>query len=167
MISHARGESAGPHCGLSLPGVMCISDSPMLPNAFIGKTKKPSESELAAELGSAKKLWDQLVAELAEENGIDMQEWNTYSKKAGWSLRLKHKDRVIVNLSPHRGCFTASFALGDKAVQAARQSGLSPQVINIIDEAKRYAEGTAVRVEVKGIRDVASVKRLAAAKLEN
>jgi len=108
-----------------------------------------------------------LVAELAEENGIDMQEWNTYSKKAGWSLRLKHKDCVIVNLSPHRGCFTASFALGDKAVQAARQSGLSPQVINIIDEAKRYAEGTAVRVEVKGIRDVASVKRLAAAKLEN
>jgi len=138
-----------------------------LPNAFIGKAKKPTDKELSAELGSARRLWDQLVKELGDEQGIATQEWNTYSKKAGWSLRLKHKDRVIVYLSPHRGCFTVSFALGDKAVQAARKSGLPPAVIKIIDEAKRYAEGTAVRIEVKGAEDVASVKGIAIAKLGN
>jgi hypothetical protein len=139
----------------------------MLPNVFIGKAKKPSESELAAELGPAKALWDQIVADLEEEQKIDGQEWNSYSKKAGWSLRLKHKERNIVYLSPHRGCFTASFALGDKAVEAARQGGLPPQVLKIIHEAKRYAEGTAVRIEVKAGKDLAVVKKLAAVKLEN
>jgi Protein of unknown function (DUF3788) len=139
----------------------------MLPNAFIGKAKKPSDGELAAELGAAKTIWDQLVRELAEEHGIDVQEWNSYSRKAGWSLRLMRKERSIVYLSPHRGCFTASFALGDKAVQVARHSGLSPQVLKIISEAKRYAEGTAVRIEVKTGKDVAVVKKLAAVKLEN
>lgn len=139
----------------------------MLPNVFIGKAKKPSDSELAAELGTAKTIWDQLVRELAEEHGIDVQEWNSYSRKAGWSLRLKRKERNIVYLSPHRGCFTASFALGDKAVQAARESGLPPPVLKIIGEAKRYAEGTAVRIEVKGGKDLTVVKKLVVAKLEN
>jgi hypothetical protein len=139
----------------------------MLPNAFIGKTKKPTESELSAALGSAKKLWDQLAAELADELGVDIPEWNSYSRKAGWALRLKRKDRNIVYLSPHRGCFTASFALGDEAVRAARQSKLPKRVLKIIEDAKRYAEGTAVRIEVKGVQDVAVVKTLAALKLEN
>lgn len=112
-------------------------------------------------------LWDQVVTGLAKEQEIDTQEWNSYSKKAGWSLRLKHKERNIVYLSPHRACFTASFALSDKAVQAARESGLSPPVLKIIGEAKRYAEGTAVRIEVKTSKDLAVVKKLAAVKLEN
>jgi len=38
------------------------------------------------------------------------------------------------------GMLFVSFALGDKAVQAARQSGLPQSVIKIIDEAKRYVE---------------------------
>jgi hypothetical protein len=139
----------------------------MLPNAFIGKTKEPTEGELSAELGSAKKLWDKLAAELVDELGVDIPEWNSYSRKAGWALRLKREDRNIVYLSPHRGCFTASFALGDKAVQAARRSKLPKRVLHIIKKAKRYAEGTAVRIEVKGAEDVAVVKKLAALKLEN
>lgn len=139
----------------------------MLPNVFIGKAKKPSDGELAGELGPAKTIWDQLVRELAEEHGIDVHEWNSYSRKAGWSLRLKREERNIVYLSPHLRCFTASFALGDKAVQAASRSGLPAHVLKIIREAKRYAEGTAVRIEVKTSKDVAVVKKLAAVKLEN
>jgi len=138
----------------------------MLPNAFIGKPEKPSEQDLAAVLGPAKAVWDQLVADLAGE-GVDVQEWNSYSRKAGWSLRLKHKERNIVYLTPSRDCFMASFALGDKAVKAARQSGLPKRVLAILDTAKRYAEGTAVRIEVKGFKDIAIVKKLAVMKLEN
>jgi uncharacterized protein DUF3788 len=139
----------------------------MLPNAFIGKPKQPSERELAAELGCGKKLWDELAAILKEELGVDTQEWNSYSSKAGWSLQLKRKERNIVYLSPHRGCFTASFALGDKALHAARESGLPASTLKTIKEAKKYAEGTAVRITVKAAKDIESVKRLAIAKLEN
>jgi hypothetical protein len=58
-----------------------------------------------------------------------------------------------------------SFALGDKAVQAARQSGLPQSVIKIIDEARRYAEGTGIRIEMKKPRDIKIAKQLAAIKL--
>jgi Protein of unknown function (DUF3788) len=59
----------------------------MLPNAFIGKPKKPTEDELAAALGTTKPLWDQLIAELAKERYLDVQDWNSYSPKAGWAAR--------------------------------------------------------------------------------
>ena len=134
-------------------------------NAFAGKPRKPTESELASELGDSKALWDELVADLAKEHKL-AREWNSYSKKAGWALRLKRGDRNIVYLAPFHGCFRASFALGDKAVQAARQSGLQ-RIVKLIDAAKRYAEGTAVRIDVQGHDDVATVKKLAAIKLDH
>jgi hypothetical protein len=65
------------------------------------------------------------------------------------------------------GFFLASFALGERAVRAARQSGLSEQVVKIIDGARKYAEGTAVWLEVKSPGDVDIVERLAAVKLDN
>lgn len=139
----------------------------MLPNAFIGKTKKPTDEELAAALGPAKALWDQLVADLAHENGVDVQEWSSYSPKAGWALRLKRKKRTIVWLSPCQGSFRVMFILGDRAVKAARQSKLPQRVIKIIDEAPRYPEGTGIRMNMKGPKDIAVVKKLAVIKLEN
>ncbi len=137
----------------------------MLPNAFIDKPKKPTAAELTAALGPSKALWDRLLAGLADEHNLTVQEWNSYSRKAGWSLRLKLKDRNILYLTPCQGCFFVSFALGDKAVTAARQSNLPPGVIKIINEAKRYAEGTAVRLEIKKPKDIEIVKQLAAIKL--
>ena len=137
----------------------------MLPNAFIGKPKKPTAAELTAALGPARALWDQLLARLADEHNLTVQEWNSYSRKAGWSLRLKRKDRNILYLTPCQGCFFVSFALGDKAVEAARQSRLPPSVIKTINEAKRYAEGTGVRLEIKKPKDIGMVEQLAAIKL--
>jgi hypothetical protein len=37
----------------------------------------------------------------------------------------------------------------------------------MLDEAKRYVEGTGVRIEVKGPKDIAIVKKLTAIKLQN
>jgi Protein of unknown function (DUF3788) len=134
-------------------------------NAFIGKPKRPSDSELAAELGASKVLWDGLVDELAKQHQLS-REWNSYSKKAGWSLRLKRGARNIVYLSPLQGGFRASLALGEKAVAAARKSCLPPRILTLIAGAKRYPEGTGVRIDVNDPEDAAIVKMLAAIKLE-
>lgn len=139
----------------------------MLVNAFIGKQEEPSDSEVEKELGSTKPYWDRLLAALTEHCDCDGREWNSYSRKAGWSLKVKRKDRTIVYLSPSRGCFMASFALGDNAVKAARQAKLPASALTLLDHAKRYAEGTAVRIEVHGSKDVAVVEKLAAIKLKN
>ena len=132
----------------------------MLPNAFIGKAQPPTDEELAAELGASKSLWDQIVNTLALD-----QEWNTYSKKAGWALRLKKKDRNIVYLGPVHGGFRVSFVLGDRAVAAAKESKLPAAVLKNIAESKRYAEGTAVRMEIRKPRDVEIVMKLAEIKM--
>jgi len=135
-------------------------------NAFIGQAKEPADRELAVALSAAKALWDQLVDELTGEHKLTC-EWNSYSIKAGWSLRLKREARNIVYLSPSQGGFMASFALSDKAIHAARASKFSKHVLKIIADAKKYAEGTAVRIVVSGSEDVAVVKKLAKIKLEN
>jgi hypothetical protein len=135
-------------------------------NAFIGSIKPPRDEELAAALGGAKAHWDQLLADLETEFELT-REWNSYSPKAGWALRLKRQKRNIVYLSPCRECFLASFALGDRAVAAARAAKLPKSVVKIIDEAKRYAEGTAVRIAVNGAKDLAVVRKLVGIKLKH
>jgi hypothetical protein len=52
-------------------------------------------------------------------------------------------------------------------VAEARKRKLPAGVLKIIDQAKRYAEGTAVRMEVHTAKDANVVKTLAKIKLEN
>jgi len=137
------------------------------PNAFIGKAKKPTDAELAAALGPAKSIWDQLLADLANDFEANIQEWNSYSPKAGWSLRVKRKARTIVWLAPCLGCFRVAFIFGDKAMQAVRQCELPQRILKIINEAPKYPEGTGIRLEVKSSRDIRTLKKLAAIKLAN
>lgn len=136
-----------------------------LPNAFIGKSKPPTNEELAVTLGTAKPLWERLLSELVAELKLTDQEWNTSSPKLGWSLRVKSSERIVVYLAPLDGSFRASFALGEKAVKAALGMGLPASVVEVIKNARKYAEGTAVRIEVRTPADIEVVKKLVRAKL--
>jgi len=137
------------------------------PNAFIGSRQKPADAALAAALGSAKPAWDQLIASLAADHGVTIQEWKSYSAKAGWSLRLLRGKRTIVWLAPCEGCFRVAFILGEKAVAAARQGGVPAPLLRLIDEAEKYPEGTGIRLHVKALKDLPAVKKLAEIKLAN
>jgi len=137
-----------------------------IPNAFLNKAVEPTAEEVSAALGTTAEVWKQLVDWLMEQ-GVADQEWKSVSPKYGWSLRLKLKKRTIVYLSPCDGCFRVAFALGDRAMAAARQSDLSKGVLKLLDEATRYAEGTGVRLLVKGTKDLAAVRKLAVIKLAN
>jgi hypothetical protein len=139
----------------------------MATNAFVGELKQPTDTQLAVTLGPGKKLWDRLVAELVRELNLDGQEWTSYSAKAGWSLRLKRKKRNILYLAPLHKSFRVALVLGDKAVAAALKSGLPKPILKLIAEAKRYPEGTAIRMQITRQQDLKIVKALAAIKLQN
>ena len=136
------------------------------PNAFVGRTTPPSETELAHSLGPALPIWNQLLGWL-ESQGIAKGEWKSVSPKYGWGLRPAHGKRIIVYLGPCNHCFRVSLVLGDKAIAAAQASDLPKRHLNEIATAKRYAEGTGVRLFVDSTLDLAPVKKLVEIKLAN
>ena len=142
--------------------------SELSPNAFVGWKKAPTETEVAAAIGADKTLWDQLIAALNDkEFGVHDMEWNSYSAKAGWSLKLKQGKRTILYLGPLNKSFRVAFVLGKKAVTAAKASDLPAQTKQLIEDSPVYPEGTGVRFEVRSQKDIAIVLKLARFKLEN
>ena len=136
----------------------------MTRSALDEKARLPTNDQLRAILGRAYQPWITLLALIGERIDPMAEVWKF---STGWSLRVVHKDRVIVYLTPKRGQFLASFALGEKAVTAARAAKLSAPVLRIIDDAPRYAEGRGVRIPVRGSRQLTTLARLAQIKREN
>ena len=137
-----------------------------IPNAFIGRKTPPSETELAYCLGPALPIWNNLLAWL-ESRGIASGEWRSVSPKYGWGLRPALGKRTIVYLGPCKGCFRVSLVLGDKAIAAAQASDLPKTLLKEIATAKRYAEGTGVRLLVDSTVDLVPVRKLVEIKLAN
>ena len=93
------------------------------------------------------------------------EDWTFSGKKWGWALRLKYKKRAVLYMTPCRGHFLVGFALGEKAVEAAHRSELPASVLEVIDSARKYAEGRAVRLEIRSREDVGHVETIAVAKM--
>ena len=136
-------------------------------NAFLGKTTEPSEKEVESALGAANSAWNELLDWLKVEEKLSDREWNSYSPKYGWSLRVKRKKRNIVHLVPCNGCFRVMFIFGDRAVAAARASKLPKAVLKALDEAPHYPEGTGLRLLVSKSKDLPPIRTLTHVKLAN
>ena len=132
---------------------------------FDDKEKPPKDKELAVALKDSFVHWNELKKLIALRFTSISFEWGYSSKTTGWGMRLKSKDRTILYVTPCDGYFLASFALGEKAVKAAHEDDLPPAVLRIIDEAKKYAEGRGVRLEVRSGRDLRNIEKLAAIKM--
>lgn len=139
----------------------------MLENAFINRPTPPTDADLAAALGSAKILWDDLLASLARDEITTGHEWKSHNPKWGWSLRVLKKKRTIVWLSPGRDGFNVLFILGDKAVAVARTARLRMDVRHALATAPHYPEGTGLRLVVKSARDLPALRQIAAIKAAN
>ena len=139
----------------------------MHPSAFINKPTPPTDAAVAAALGPAKAVWDQFLADLAQEFDVTVHEWKCHSPKGGWALRVRRKARTIVWLSPCESGFNVAFIPGDKAMRAARQSKLPTRIVEALDAAPKYPEGTGARLHVKTSREIGALKKLAAIKLAN
>jgi hypothetical protein len=137
----------------------------LTPNAFIGWTVAPADGELSVALGPTRPLWDQVLAALKDLFELKDWEWNSYSPKAGWSVRVKKGKRNILYLSPCKGCFRVTFILGGKAVQTARTNPVPTRVLKLIDQGQQYPEGLGIRLEVKSPKDLPPIQALTTLKL--
>ena len=136
------------------------------PNAFIGKKTQPSAKDLAATLSDSMGVWKELITWLTAK-GISCKEWHSISPKYGWALRPKLKSRTILYMGPCASCFRVSLVLGDRAVAAARTSDLPKTLLKEIAGARRYAEGTGIRLLVKTAEDLEPARTLVEIKLQH
>lgn len=65
----------------------------MTVSVFDDKSKEPTSSELDKALGQTATLLKNIEQHLLDQFGELTHEWKFYSKKAGWTLALAHKDR--------------------------------------------------------------------------
>jgi hypothetical protein len=136
-------------------------------SAFVDKSREPTDRDLREVLGKSYAVWTGLVAAVEKRVQPLSTAWGFTAKSTGWGLRLRHGDRVILYMTPQSGRFLVSFALGEKAVVAARAAKLPAALLGAIDAAPRYAEGRGVRIEVSKRDQVPALAALARIKLES
>jgi len=136
-------------------------------SAFDDRKAPPTPQDLARVLGKAAPVWLRLKDELGSEYAPVEEDWSFAGAKYGWSLRLRRGKRAIVYMTPGRGHFLASFALGEKACAAAQNAGLPASLLALIADAPRYAEGRGVRIPVRTRREASAIVKLAGIKLAN
>ena len=134
-------------------------------SVFDDKARQPTEADLATALKGSFDFWNDLKERIAARFTPLSFEWGFAGKAYGWGLRLKHKKRTVLYMTPGAGYFLASFALGEKAVLAAHQGKLPSSILQSIDGARKYAEGRGVRLRVSSARDVRNIEKLAVIKM--
>ena len=136
-------------------------------SALADKSNIPKESDLAAVLVRTFSAWNKLKTIMASTYAPLDEEWNCATKDSGWALRLKHKKRTVLYMIPGQKHFLAALVLGDKAVKAAHESDLPKFILDLIDSARKYAEGRGIRLEVRNAKDLRAIEKLAAIKMAN
>ena len=136
-------------------------------SVFDDKAAKPDENVLAAVLGKTYSLWGKACASLGREFDPIDREWGFPGKKYGWSLRVKRKKRTILYLTPLEGRFRVAFVFGDRAVAAVEESSVPEGIKEELRNARRYAEGRGLALEIRAAKDLRIIETLAAIKMAN
>jgi hypothetical protein len=139
----------------------------MAVSVFDDKAAKPTNRMLARAMGKSNGLWKEIKKHLKAEYGELTQDWKFYGQKSGWILKTLRKKRNLFFFVPLEGSFRLSFVFGEKAVAAAEQSDLPKDIITTLKNARKYAEGRGLQIEVKGPADVEHIKKLVEIKVNN
>jgi hypothetical protein len=134
---------------------------------FTDKNRVPDENLLKNILGNTFKLWEELKKGIIAEHGPVAEEWKFYGAKSGWTMKLLLKKRNLFFFIPEDGKFTLGFVFGDKAAAEVEESTL-PETIKVeLRNAKKYAEGRGVRIQIIKKADIKTALALVKLKIEN
>ena len=130
-------------------------------SAFRDEHRAPTDLAIRQILGDAHDAWTELRALVAERIGPLSEVWKCTSATKGWGLRIVCDDRVVLYMTPQPRQFVVSFALGERAVVAARAARLPASVLQVIEAAPGFVDGRRVRITVRDDRDIATLTELA------
>jgi hypothetical protein len=136
-------------------------------SAFSHSASQPTDASLRATLGEAFPIWTRLIDDLGRRLAPVNTVWGSSGKSTGWGLRVRCDERIILYMTPQRGQFLVSFALGARAVEAAAKARLPAALTRTIATAPQYAEGRGVRIEVRSARQIPGIVKLGEVKRSN
>lgn len=134
---------------------------------FNEKTNQPNEKQLTDALGKNYKHWETITEHVSKNYNPVSFEWKFYGKNYGWQLKTFLKKRNLFFLIPYKSVFKIIFVFGDKAVREVEQSGINKELIAVIQNAKKYAEGRGLSFEVTDAKQIADIKKLIEIKIKN
>jgi hypothetical protein len=132
----------------------------MTVNSFKEKERKPDDALVAEKLGPAFKYWTEIRKSAIDICGATREEWKFYGAKYGWQLKTFLKKRNLFFLIPYDSFFKMVFIFGDKAVDAIENSDIGEELKNEIRNAKKYAEGRGLSIEVRDGAPIPDIKTL-------
>ena len=134
---------------------------------FTEKLKQPTEDDLKNILGTRYKFWIDLIKFIEFNFGAPVTEWKFYGKKSSWVQKLFLKKRNLLFFIPYDKFFRIGMVFGDKAVAEIVKSDLPKEIIEEIQNTKKYAEGRGLRIDVKDKTNLEIVKKLVQIKVMN
>lgn len=132
----------------------------MSDNIFTDAKKKPTEAMLVRALGKRGEYWKALRDHLQRKHGPLKPEWKFYGAKYGWGMKMFKGGRNLFFLSAGEGTFVIGFLFGEKAVEAIKKSDLPQETKQKLVNARKYAEGRGISIEVKSKKSVEIVETL-------
>jgi len=139
----------------------------MEPCVFSDKSAKPDNILLVRAIGDTAKFWEAIKKHIKDTYDATNEEWKFCGARSGWTLKVLLKKRNLFFFTPLSGYFRMAFVFGDKAVGAVEKSDLPKDLIETLRNARKYAEGRGIRVEVRSLKDVESVNKLIDIKVQN
>lgn len=139
----------------------------MATSIYDEKLIKPTDEMLAYNLGMTKNYLNIISEFIANKYGSFKTEWKFYNKKSGWILKLFNKKRNVLFVVPCDKYFRAAFTFGDKASDLVYNSELAEDIKQKLSEAKKYAEGKTIQIDVKNEMDCENILNLIEIKLSS
>jgi hypothetical protein len=127
----------------------------------------PPDPVLTRLLRSSRKWWDSIVRDVERDHAPVTRRWSASKTLPLGALRLIRRQRTVLYLLPEKNGFRVAFVFGERATTAIREGGFPTELVAALNEARVYAEGRGLRLEVRTAGDVDTVRRLAAVKLAN
>jgi hypothetical protein len=139
----------------------------MSASIFIDKSQQPDDQMLSDALGGTHQILEEIKKHLKSVYGEVIQEWKFYGEKYGWQLKTLRKKRNLFFIIPYDGYFTQGFIFGDKAISAIEDSDLPDDIKETLRNAKKYAEGRGLSIDVRSSEKIEIIKKLIEIKINN
>jgi hypothetical protein len=133
---------------------------------FMDKEKSPTINDLSLRLKPTYELWNSLRDFVFASYPKATEKWKFSGNKYGWNYTISDKKRAIIYLLPRESYFKVAFVFGQKATNQIMESTISDEIKTELQNAKVYAEGRGIRIEIKEGSKIGDIKKLVEIKLD-